>query len=312
MMEMALAGMMWQKILASPVAVASAPPAQLETEDLRLRRANRNFYLQRARSTAELLAEREARNERLFEASVFSPPAETKAPEFHLSTLVIAPHPDDEILCCSRMLAAKIAEGASVKVLYITDGDGLAEEDFSTARMYGQTRRAESRAALHSLGLSSEDAVFLGFPDGHLMELFQKGSAQSTCTGRRISAADSFFPASPYTRSRLEFHLKTLLRQWAPAEIYLPAPGDDHPDHQAVYSLVRSVLSAEEKLSPTLWGYTVHRQECLHRRCPADRELDPQKWRLIQHFSSQRHDAHHAQFLDQFAAQEEVFFPLTK
>ena len=42
--------------------------------------------------------------------------------------LVIAPHPDDEVFGCGGMLAHHAAQGATVRVLVLTDGAGGAPE----------------------------------------------------------------------------------------------------------------------------------------------------------------------------------------
>ena len=68
--------------------------------------------------------------------------------------LVLAAHPDDEVLGCGGMIAAHAARGDSVKVLVLTDG-GAREQ-----------REAESRAAVSRLG--TVEIAFSGLPDGRL------------------------------------------------------------------------------------------------------------------------------------------------
>src|SRR3954463_16211798 len=74
------------------------------------------------------------------------------------SCLVVAPHPDDESLGCGGTIARKAARG--------TPGTGVLATDGGDAT----GRRAEARAAVGALGLSDDDLVFLGFPDGELVE----------------------------------------------------------------------------------------------------------------------------------------------
>ena len=77
------------------------------------------------------------------------------------NVLVVAAHPDDEILGCGGTIAYHSSLGDTVRVLLITDGvssrDGLA----------GVNRRREAcRRACHTVG--ANDPIFLDFPDNKL------------------------------------------------------------------------------------------------------------------------------------------------
>ncbi len=80
--------------------------------------------------------------------------------------LVLAAHPDDEVIACGGMLAWHRQQGHPVTVLHTTDG---AQGD--PDGKYGDIaalRRQEGRAALSRLGV--EDVRSLGFPDGEVPE----------------------------------------------------------------------------------------------------------------------------------------------
>ena len=72
--------------------------------------------------------------------------------------LVLAPHPDDEVIGCGGLVALHLREQRAVRVVVVTDGSqgGAAE-----------TRQQESRRALDLLGETAQLA-FLGFPDREL------------------------------------------------------------------------------------------------------------------------------------------------
>lgn len=80
--------------------------------------------------------------------------------------VVVAPHPDDEVLGVGGALARSAAAGVAVDVVTVTDGEashpGL---DPSARRGLAARRRRESRAADQALGLRPR-RHFLGLPDG--------------------------------------------------------------------------------------------------------------------------------------------------
>src|SRR5947208_7699287 len=71
--------------------------------------------------------------------------------------LVLAPHPDDEVIGCGGLLALHLAEGRKVHVVVATDGAQAGD---------AVQRRSESRAAVALLGDATIE--FLGYPDREL------------------------------------------------------------------------------------------------------------------------------------------------
>jgi LmbE family N-acetylglucosaminyl deacetylase len=74
------------------------------------------------------------------------------------TVLVVAAHPDDELLGCGGTIARHAREGAKVHVLFMTDGVGARGSSVGEA-----ARRKSAEAALKILG--AEAPVFLNFPD---------------------------------------------------------------------------------------------------------------------------------------------------
>jgi LmbE family N-acetylglucosaminyl deacetylase len=68
--------------------------------------------------------------------------------------LVLAPHPDDEVIACGGLVAQHLRENRAVRVVIATNGAQAGD---------ATTREEESRRGLASLG--TPDLVFLGFPD---------------------------------------------------------------------------------------------------------------------------------------------------
>lgn len=80
--------------------------------------------------------------------------------------VVVAPHPDDEVLAIGATLAALAQSGHEILVVAVTDGEGSHP---ASVRWERETLRAcrpqESRDALERLGISAE-MLRLGLPDG--------------------------------------------------------------------------------------------------------------------------------------------------
>jgi LmbE family N-acetylglucosaminyl deacetylase len=88
--------------------------------------------------------------------------------------LVIAPHPDDDVLGCGGLVARQALAGRRVRVLYVTSGEkshrGHPEV---TSETLAGLRREEAISGLAALGVVNprSTATFLGLPDGDLNRL---------------------------------------------------------------------------------------------------------------------------------------------
>lgn len=133
--------------------------------------------------------------------------------------LVVAAHPDDDILGCGAMLAEAFARGDSIRILYVTDGAASHPRSraFPPTRL-AALREAEAREAVARLGGSRAVAQFLRAPDGGLAELDDE-LRQTLAAGIQANIA------------RLQPHL-----------VFAPWRRDPHPDHRATSALVREAL----------------------------------------------------------------------
>ncbi|MGD0062566.1 MAG: PIG-L family deacetylase [Streptosporangiaceae bacterium] len=84
------------------------------------------------------------------------------------SVVVVAAHPDDEVLGVGGTMAMLAAAGARLRLIAVTDGEGShpAADPADIAR----TRAAESATALDLLGARHVDVVRLRLPDTGLAE----------------------------------------------------------------------------------------------------------------------------------------------
>lgn len=181
--------------------------------------------------------------------------------------LVVAPHPDDETLCCAGVIQRVARAGGRVSVLWITSGDAermglLLNEKVlfptpSRARQFGARRMAEARAATALLGVPPGGQLFLGYPDGGLLDLLGGDPAtlhRSGTTGATsVPYADALFPAHPYSGASLERDFAAVLERVRPTLILAPSPQDSHPDHRAAGLLTQAAIRRVSMAQVRYW-----------------------------------------------------------
>ncbi|MDE3066735.1 MAG: PIG-L family deacetylase [Verrucomicrobiota bacterium] len=142
-----------------------------------------------------------------------------------MNVLVMAPHPDDEVIGCGGALCLHARRGDRISAVFLTSGElGLKKRPREEA---WKIREAEARRAAKILGLSA--LHFLRQPDWTLGE-------------HVTAAAAALYP---------------ILQQQKPGLIYLPHPQEWHPDHQAALAIVRRALRRGGMAPPKLRGYEV-------------------------------------------------------
>lgn len=88
--------------------------------------------------------------------------------------LVVAPHPDDEVLGCGGLIVRWVRQGLPVRVIFLTDGEASHRgHPRIAATELAARRRSEALAALATLGLPDplRHVVFCSAPDGELDRL---------------------------------------------------------------------------------------------------------------------------------------------
>src|SRR5712664_4820854 len=81
--------------------------------------------------------------------------------------LVLAPHPDDEVLGAAGMIDAAVRCGADVRVVVATGGEA-GPDRLRAGSALPRERRDETRHALADLGVGAAAITFLGYADGSL------------------------------------------------------------------------------------------------------------------------------------------------
>lgn len=83
--------------------------------------------------------------------------------------VIVAPHPDDEVLGCGGLMSLLEAAGREVLLVAVTDGEAShpGSDHWSPARL-AQVRPMETRNALAALHVANAHIVRAGLPDGQI------------------------------------------------------------------------------------------------------------------------------------------------
>ena len=141
--------------------------------------------------------------------------------------LIVAPHPDDEVLGCSGLIQRLLSEGKQVDVVILSGGGkshaGCCNIDES---ILIESRRNLSRKAVKILGLPLENLHFMDYPDGSIA-----------------------FDSSETDR------LKKLIEMLQPKVIFVPHKGEGWSDHLEAGRIVRKLVGETSGVS--LYEYCV-------------------------------------------------------
>lgn len=147
------------------------------------------------------------------------------------SIMVVAPHPDDEILGLGGHLIRQVRSGKRITIVYLTDGEKSLEEIESD--VVAAQRRHLTSDVLARLGVSPEQAIWLHLPDGAIP--------------RRDS--DGF--------GKAVLQLASIVTDAAPDALFVTHPLDTWPfDHIAAFDLAGEVIR-KGRLHCDLYGYWV-------------------------------------------------------
>lgn len=194
--------------------------------------------------------------------------------------LVVAPHPDDEVLGVGGTMARYADEGQEVNVVIVTKGESRF---FDAAAVDGV--REEARAAHRLLGIAN--TTFLDFPAARLDQVEHRD---------------------------LNIALGEVVRAQSPDIVFIPFRGDIHLDHQLVADsamvavrptngITVSEVYAYETLSETNWnasrGITAAFVPDCYVRIPAQIERKLVAFRM---FASQLRDFPHERSVEALEA----------
>ena len=139
--------------------------------------------------------------------------------EFKGTTVVIAPHPDDESLGCGGTIALLKKAGRSVKIIFVSDGS-LSHPNSKKypAPLLAKLREHEALAAAKILGVSKADCYFMRLKDG------------SVPNDKEINFNDT---VNAMIKVLMPLNINTILLPWK---------NDPHKDHKACWQIVTEAI----------------------------------------------------------------------
>lgn len=133
--------------------------------------------------------------------------------------LIVAPHPDDDVIAAGGLIQRAIAAGGLVRVLFLTNGESNPWPQRAQLRKWRITasdreawaalRAREAAAGLSLLGAAADCAHFLRFPDQRLSAMARGGDEA--------------------VRLAIAAHV----REFRPSLAIVPSIFDFHSDHRA-------------------------------------------------------------------------------
>lgn len=190
--------------------------------------------------------------------------------------LVLAPHPDDETLGAGGLIQEALGLDLPVRVCFFTLGDNNEIAFLFTRkhpvlmpgamRSMGALRQNEAIAAATQLGLSTNDLVFLGYPDSGTLDIWNDHwravpPFRSMLTRATAVPYDRVLtPGAAYAGEDILDDLTEVIRDFRPTHIVLSHPADHNVDHRALYLFTRVALwnLEAEGLAPDLLASPVH------------------------------------------------------
>lgn len=135
--------------------------------------------------------------------------------EISASAIVVAPHPDDEVLGCGGVVALKRSHGALVNLVFMTDG-AASHGTFVDHQELRLQRQVESKNAARVLNVPEAHLHYFDYPDGHL------ATCERTASTR----------------------LEALIKAQGATQIFIPIQHQEHPDHAAASRIGHTVAQS--------------------------------------------------------------------
>lgn len=149
------------------------------------------------------------------------------------NTVIVAPHPDDEVIGCAGLIQTLVERGIPPHVIILSGGEGSHRGccDISEGRITAERRHLALEAA-RVLDIPESHIHFLDFPDDHI-------SKDDSETEKLVG----------------------LMNMLAPKTVFIPHSGEVMPDHIHAAEIVRHLMKNEKvsifEYCVWMWYYNV-------------------------------------------------------
>jgi len=169
-----------------------------------------------------------------------------------LNVLVLAPHPDDDVLGLGGLLNQLSKKKAKIKVIFIFNGE-RGTKDGKVDKKLITLRQEEAKKALSKINPTIE---FVNLSDGEYSQI-----------------------------NRYENLLKKEIIDNKPETIFTPWLVDEHPDHQIVTRKLVEVLKDSKNTGINIWQYEIWSPLFPNKYVDIDKELMAKKEAIMAHKS---------------------------
>lgn len=167
--------------------------------------------------------------------------------------LIVAPHPDDEVIGCGGLIARLVSEGRAPQIVVMTGGEGSHRSCCNlTDKELKAARRKLTRTSLAILGVPMENIHELNYPDGGI-------SAENEQTEE----------------------LKKLFERLQPQTVFVPHWGEGWLDHIKTAEIVKNLMSKDTEVYEYcvwMWYYNIWRGINWEDACKID--MTPKEYNL--------------------------------
>jgi len=189
--------------------------------------------------------------------------------------LILAPHPDDEVLGTAGIIQQAVAMKLPVKVVFLTYGDSN-QWSFLLYRKHpvvipgaveqmGIVRHDEALNASRILGVGEQNLTFLGYPDFGTFNMWlyhwnERPAYRSLMTRvTEVPYKSAYRFGAPYKGEEIVKDIRSILREYKPTKIFVSHPSDHNGDHLAFYLYLRVALWDEGMENQVeLYPYLIH------------------------------------------------------
>ena len=194
--------------------------------------------------------------------------------------LILAPHPDDDIIMASGIVSRAVLRGEDVRIVYMTNGDYYNFTYNGTAYngvQVGYVREGEAVLGQSHINVPENKLIFLGYPDGYLQEIYNdypnsgnqlvtpNNNVSATYGNRGLGSMDyhmyRFGSHGAYNTANIVADLSDIISSFRPDHIFVTSGFDATTDHATTYQFLKqaavSVCNNNPGYNPVIHQFIV-------------------------------------------------------